>query len=1254
MSRLLLGFALASVACLGAEPAKSVDCSLAVPDRSIGSVLIDVCEVSVEADVSQRVCRVDCADPTSYAPDRGKAAYRVKSEGPVNFLRLGENRQWGYGFGVRSREPVPVSAGGVYDIGFLERVASNDCTSVLYVKALDAHGDEVTPSLTVPRDWTYSPFSKAWWIAPISLAATNVWTSVKRRIVVPDGAAFLVPIVAGYRGSGVDFRELEVTRIRVQRRKRLAFSRRMESPDGGVTLIDDEAQIQVNASCARDDAGAFIVKATVTDVARPSRPRALQVSLGWNHDLPGWQWHRHWREDLPIGRDSRYRYEYTQTDMPVGRYPFSAVSKGGMGVILGTEFDGPKFESRTVCAQGVTSTIRLGLLERNGRGMSAEVGWIVMPFRGTWGFRSAAKAYYASQARKLPVPPCGAKEGAWNWPVQPTALPENPDDFGLTFWEAPEWAAQSPQERRRAREMGLGVYPYSEVGGMRQALKGKDERDLPSVEERLAELRRWAGESGTKDIWFSAPRDIAAKACLNSLPVSPDGSHPFVLDKWDSWTHWWMTNADPRLAKPNRCSLCWDYTVGRYLDDVEGVYLDSLGTAMSGFNNVREDHLAVMTEPLVYDEATARPCANGMQHLTAYVKWVASELHPKGKRLFGNAFNVSYRFHATTVDIMGREVGSFGHANVRDVRLRNALPDEDACMQRFYCYRRPVVNLLQEGNFTTPLPAIPPEGITNYVNEHVFYAFYPGVCTVGGEDKPGYAGWRRYFDGARQCERDRLVFRRAIPMIRRLNRAGWEPETLVRSDRVTILVERYGSLPGDCLLTLRNASDEATDVKLTPEGRFKGCRLVPVWRGNAQARNDAETSSGAGPWRLHLAAWETAVCEIRDASCAGFADCLERFEKLMTVTLAKSARTMDDGTRVYNPDAGKQYNATWLRDFTYMAESGLVPTNDVVNEAMIFLNGVSKDFEGVDCVRHNGVPVYRPGGDRMGDKPVADGGPFTVSVAYLAWKQSGDVRFIDSPMLQKLLRVFAAIPRAPDGSGLVWIDPAKTYDRCPYGFTDTVRKQGAVLFTSLLKIEAGRRLEEMLVAAGRMAEAAGVRDEVALTERSVNRVFWNEASGLYRAATVKCREDDVWGSAFAVWLKVAPESRVNRIVRRLTVDYSRLVHCGQVRHLLPGVYWEDCRMADGSPVPHDVYQNGAFWGTATGWMCWAIAHADPSLALKTFQDLAADYESNGACECHFAAPGACPWKDPRPCAGGYPANLGLTVRALQRFLNVEK
>ena len=77
---------------------------------------------------------------------------------------------------------------------------------------------------------------------------------------------------------------------------------------------------------------------------------------------------------------------------------------------------------------------------------------------------------------------------------------------------------------------------------------------------------------------------------------------------------------------------------------------------------------------------------------------------------------------------------------------------------------------------------------------------------------------------------------------------------------------------------------------------------------------------------------------------------------------------------------------------------------------------------------------------------------------------------------------------------------------------------------------------------------------------------------------------------------------------------------------------------------------GAYWGTATGWFCWTLARKDRALALRTFRDLATDYEKGGACECHYAAKAPCPWKDPRPCAGGYPANLGLPLAALRRFM----
>ena len=110
---------------------------------------------------------------------------------------------------------------------------------------------------------------------------------------------------------------------------------------------------------------------------------------------------------------------------------------------------------------------------------------------------------------------------------------------------------------------------------------------------------------------------------------------------------------------------------------------------------------------------------------------------------------------------------------------------------------------------------------------------------------------------------------------------------------------------------------------------------------------------------------------------------------------------------------------------------------------------------------------WKADGRGVAEGGAADGGPFTVNAAYLAWRQSGDKRLVQPPVLDKLVKVFDAIPSASDGSGLVWIDPKSACERCPYGFTDTVRKQGKCLFTSLLKHEAGRRLEQMLRAAGR-------------------------------------------------------------------------------------------------------------------------------------------------------------------------------------------
>jgi neutral trehalase len=171
-----------------------------------------------------------------------------------------------------------------------------------------------------------------------------------------------------------------------------------------------------------------------------------------------------------------------------------------------------------------------------------------------------------------------------------------------------------------------------------------------------------------------------------------------------------------------------------------------------------------------------------------------------------------------------------------------------------------------------------------------------------------------------------------------------------------------------------------------------------------------------------------------------------------------------------------------------------------------------------------------------------------------------------------------AVPRNPD-TFLVHIKPGEPWDRCPYGFTDTVRKEGDELFCSLLYVQASRQLADLLSSAGRATEAENWKQQAERVAASIRRVFWDPRAGLFRAATVCCREHDIWGSAFAVYLGVADHEQAKAIATVFKRDYSGLVQNGQIRHLPPGVYWE-------KGCPRDTYQNGGFWTTPTGWFVY--------------------------------------------------------------------
>jgi hypothetical protein len=323
-----------------------------------------------------------------------------------------------------------------------------------------------------------------------------------------------------------------------------------------------------------------------------------------------------------------------------------------------------------------------------------------------------------------------------------------------------------------------------------------------------------------------------------------------------------------------------------------------------------------------------------------------------------------------------------------------------------------------------------------------------------------------------------------------------------------------------------------------------------------------------------------------------------------------SKRMMKDGTAAFPPQVGIGYEAFWLRDFAYTLEGSIssYSEKELREACKLFIRSIRADGAGVDCVTFDGRPIYKPGLGTMGANPVADGSQFTIAVAWHTYQKTKDPEFLGE-IIDALVRTMNAVPRNPE-TRLVHIKDDE-WDRCPYGFTDTVRMQGDILFCSLLYVEACCRLSDLLIAVDRKDDAARWKLEANTIAKSIRGVFWDSQTGLFRAATIRCREHHIWGSAFAVYLKVADKSQSMAIARYFRDNYSQMVQKGQIRHLPGDVYWETCVAA------HDTYQNGAYWATPTGWFVYTLDLVDPKLADQTVIDLVTDFRENGACEWVF-------------------------------------
>jgi len=319
----------------------------------------------------------------------------------------------------------------------------------------------------------------------------------------------------------------------------------------------------------------------------------------------------------------------------------------------------------------------------------------------------------------------------------------------------------------------------------------------------------------------------------------------------------------------------------------------------------------------------------------------------------------------------------------------------------------------------------------------------------------------------------------------------------------------------------------------------------------------------------------------------------------------------NDGSWFYTPDGKGNYKALWTRDFAYMVENAgdLMPQAEVETCLRHLIKGIRADGAAPDRVQPDGLAVYAGGAvtHPLGE-PNLDNPQFLVIAVdeYLKRLPRAQALNLFNEWSVALDKTMDWVPRSV--SGLVSNNPAKPHS--PYGFTDTIGKTGELFFESLLYWTACKRMATRHSDAGNSVRAKEYRMRADLIERNID-VLWDEKAGAFFAATRDCRQIDVWGNAYAIWLDFPLSDRRQRVLDFLHSNHSRYLWRGQVRHLLKGEYWQ--RLL--TPVEPERYQNGAYWATASGWVIWALAAKDQKLARRVWDDLIADFRTNGICEC---------------------------------------
>ncbi|MEX2336166.1 MAG: hypothetical protein WD555_02710 [Fulvivirga sp.] len=340
------------------------------------------------------------------------------------------------------------------------------------------------------------------------------------------------------------------------------------------------------------------------------------------------------------------------------------------------------------------------------------------------------------------------------------------------------------------------------------------------------------------------------------------------------------------------------------------------------------------------------------------------------------------------------------------------------------------------------------------------------------------------------------------------------------------------------------------------------------------------------------------------------------------------------GGVLIKPGGRGSYPAFWIRDYAMSLETGFIDKNEQkhmlmltastqADQTWITKNGAMVPYGAIaDHIRmDDNLPIYFPGTYSYEEQGTSEWGKtppygdqfFFIHMAHYYLKTSGEISILDKEingtrLLDRLEIAFNVPPSRMDNHIVTTTDDFRGID---FGFRDVVTITGDLCFPSILKYRASLEMAEIFEKLENNTKAGKYKNIAKKIKDAIPELFMDER-GMLRASNGKGNQADVWSTSLAIYFDILSAATSEKTSRFLASAYENghLAYKGNIRHILTIDDYNESTAWEISLAPKNAYQNGAYWGTPTGWVCFAIAKTNRILAQRLAKEFIDDLRQN--------------------------------------------